>query len=96
MDDKTVLGDGTSANKALIPAEQALQEVLNELNYQKRRWSQLHDQRHTSKEWALIVAGYAGKLATCAVNEDDVAEVRKRLAQVSAICLSALEAIKCP
>lgn len=96
MGDKLFLGSGVQSSKDLIPAERALQEVLNELSYQKRRWSSLNDQKHTPKEWALIASNYTGKLATCAVNEDDLEEVRKRLAQLAAVCLSALEFLKCP
>jgi hypothetical protein len=96
MSDKVFLGHDTQDPTNLLPAERALQEVLNELSYQKRRWSSLHDQRHTAKEWALIASNYAGKVATCAVNGDDVDEVRKRLAQLAAVCLSALEFLKLP
>lgn len=93
MSDKVFLGQGQVDAGDLIPAERAMQEVLNELSYQKKRWGPLHDQKHTSREWALIVNDYSGRLAACALSSQDSDEVRKRLAQVASICLSALESL---
>lgn len=76
----------------------ALDAILKEREYQRRRWSSEHDEEHTPGEWHAILSVWMGKLANetpLIQGEDyyDKAKFLKRLAQVGAIAAAAYEAI---
>lgn len=80
-----------------------LARVLEERNYQRTRWTQEdpeHDKKHTTMEWLAIMTVWAGKVAKSTyvyANPKDPAslkEFKKRVTQLAAICLAALEAVE--
>lgn len=83
------------------PANQALARVLAEREHQRAHWSEEHDRHHIPCDWALLIAQYVGKLAYhCLAQAGDqdhdaereqLGEYHRRLAQVGALCLAALE-----
>ena len=77
----------------------AVQAVLEERDYQTKRWTLEHDRKHSSQDWASIMAVYVGKVASTTYPYDYTdspqgkESFRKRTTQLAAICLAALEAI---
>jgi len=76
----------------------ALDAIIKEREYQRKRWRPEHDKKHTEEEWHTILSVWMGKLA----NETpmfqgegfyDKAKFLRRLAQVGAIAAAAYEAI---
>lgn len=76
----------------------ALGAIIDEREYQKKRWGPEHDRGHTPEEWHVILSVWMGKLA----NETPMfqgesfyekAKFLKRLAQVGAIAAAAYEAL---
>ena len=73
-------------------ARRVLVAVLDERDHQRNRWSPEQDVLHSHFEWITVLSGWLGKAATCAIG-GDAAGLRKRLVQVTAIGLAAIEAI---
>ena len=75
----------------------ALEEVREERDHQKKRWDPGHDREHKPDDWVLILTVWMGKLAYASPffmgNAYDKRKFRKRLVQVTAIALAALEAL---
>lgn len=76
----------------------ALKAIIEEREYQNKRWGPDHDKKHTPEEWHVILSVWLGKLA----NETpmfqgeayyDKAKFLKRLAQMGAIAAAAYEAL---
>lgn len=74
----------------------ALDEIVEERNYQKARWSPEHDRRRCPAEWLAILTVYMGKAAMeCPPYQpthQKMAVFRKRVRQIGAICAAILEA----
>lgn len=75
-----------------LPTAKVLRWVLEERDYQIRKWSAEHDQKHSLVEWTAILTTYLGK----AVMETPLygrnpKSFRKRIVQLAAICLAILE-----
>lgn len=73
-------------------ARQVLEDVLKERDYQRGRWDTEHDVLHSHFEWVSILTTWLGKAASSALGGDR-AGLRKRLVQVTAIGLAAIEAL---
>ena len=77
----------------------AVQAVLEERDYQMKRWSFEHDKKHSSQDWASIMTVYLGKVASTTYPYDYTdspqgkESFRKRTTQLAAICLAALESV---
>lgn len=77
--------------------ERALKEILTEREYQKSRWEADHDQSHSTQDWSTIMAAYMGKVARAVppyAAYDDPRNFRRRVTQLGAICLAALENVE--
>ena len=67
--------------------------MLKERDYQTKKWSLEYDKEHTLQDWSTILTSYNGKVAaTTEIYRDDRKAFRKRVTQLAAICLAALEA----
>lgn len=73
-------------------ARRVLDDVLKERDHQRKRWSVEEDVLHSHCEWVTIVATWLGK-AGSAARGGDTFTLRKRLVQVAAICMAAIEAL---
>ena len=77
----------------------AVDAVLEERVYQKGRWTPEHDKKHSTQDWASIMAVYTGKVASSTYPYDYVDSeqgketFKKRVTQLAAICLAALEMV---
>ena len=77
----------------------AAKKVLHEREFQRQRWSTDHDKQHSTSDWVSILAVYLGKAAIssepyCATNDSKSKELfKKRLIQLSAICIAAIESM---
>lgn len=65
-----------------------LREIMYEREYQEDRWGTEFDRLNTPNDWVAFLASYVGKSVTLPWN---VAEFRKRVIQVAALCLAILE-----
>jgi hypothetical protein len=74
----------------------AINEVIYERNYQVERWGTDHDKKHSPQDWATILTVWIGKAAsrTPPYAASDNEEFRKRLVQIAAICVAAMEALE--
>ena len=82
---------------------EVLEEILQEREYQEKRWGVEHDAKHTFQDWLVILTVWLGKLASTVHPyafldkqpnpSQDRKDYRKRLIQVAAICLAAVEAM---
>jgi len=70
-------------------------DILKERNHQLKRWGPGHDEMHGPSEWVTILNIYLGKAAmeSPLYQGDSYRDERfkKRLVQVAAICMAALE-----
>lgn len=79
---------------------QAIDEILKEREYQMGRWDTEHDKKHSKEEWLTILVVWIGKAAhyvfpyAAVADRESKVGFRKRLIQVAAICLAALEAME--
>jgi len=73
-------------------SQRVVDDVMNERQYQRGRWSIEHDVLHSDCEWISILATWLGKSASAAVGGDK-STLRKRLVQVAAISMAAIEAL---
>jgi hypothetical protein len=69
-----------------------LDDVLRERDYQRGRWGTDHDTLHSKFEWVSIMVTWLGKAASSAIGGDSNG-FRKRMVQVSAISLAAIESV---
>jgi len=78
-------------------AQRALSMVLEERKYQKERWTQERDEGHTKEHWLNILVIWVGKAAQITQpyrgveDRSTLIEFRKRMVQVAAIALAAVE-----
>ena len=80
------------------PAEQALEAILQERDYQRERWGDDHDKDHGPDAWYLILGVWFGKLANetpsfRGASYYDKLKFLKRLAQIGAIAAAAYESL---
>ena len=75
-----------------VRARTVLDDVIKERDYQRKRWSTEHDVLHSHYEWIAIVSTWLGKSASSALGGDPIG-LRKRLIQVAAICIAAVETL---
>lgn len=68
-----------------------LAQILSERERQRHLYSTTHDRGHTGAEWVAILALYLGKVAAGELGAGP-AEYEKRLVQLGALVLAALEA----
>ena len=73
-------------------AQRVVDDVLQERDYQRGRWSIEDDVLHSHCEWITILTQWLGKAGSSARGGDAPA-FRKRLVQVAAICMAAIEAL---
>ena len=78
--------------------KRVLDLVLTERDYQRQRWTDEHDKKHTPTEWFAILTVYMGKLASeTSPYKNDTPQSNiaflKRLTQLTAIGLAAQEAL---
>ena len=77
-----------------VPA-QVLTLVLAERDYQIKRWGRDHDKSHKMVDWLNIMTVYTGKVGMASeLYSNDRAAFKKRVKQLAAICLAALEAVE--
>ena len=75
-----------------------LDAVLQEREYQRGRWGTPHDQQHSENDWVTILTVWLGKAASelpsFRMRDDPGGKkaFRKRLVQLTAIGMAALEA----
>lgn len=71
----------------------AIISIMQERVRQDTRWGDDHDSGHSDTEWAALISEYSGKLSRAASFEygEDQGVVHRRLVQVAALCLAALE-----
>ena len=76
----------------------ALDDIIEERDYQLRRWSEDADREKQLGEWLVILTVYLGKAAQCTYpynytdDEHAQGQFRKRVTQLAAICAAILEA----
>ena len=78
----------------------AINEIIHERNFQTARWGTDHDKAHSIQDWATILTVYLGKAASHVPPytdpkdpKKDIQAFRKRLVQLAAICVAAIEAL---
>lgn len=77
----------------------AIDEIIHERHYQNARWGTDHDCAHTMQDWISILTVWLGKAAsqappyTVADDKSNRAAFRKRLVQLAAISVAAIEAL---
>jgi len=80
--------------------QKVFDRVLEERSYQRKRWTSEHDKKHSPLEWSGIMSVWNGKVAKATHlyrNPDDPAslkEFKKRVTQLAAICIAALESVE--
>jgi len=73
----------------------AIKLVLEERDFQVKRWGTDRDKKHTMQQWSTILSVYSGKVASCTeVYSNDRKAFKKRTRQLAAVALAALEAIE--
>jgi len=81
----------------LSPQRLALNTVLKERDKQRGQWGPEHDREHDVTDWHTILSVYLGKLGyeTPLYQQAgfDKEKAKKRLVQISAIALAAVEAL---
>jgi hypothetical protein len=85
-------------DRKLQARRKALDEIIEELKYQDKRWGKDHDTKHTPEEWHIILTVYLGKLAQETPmfqggGAYDKAKFQKRLRQIGAIAAAAHAAL---
>lgn len=87
-----------TTDKRINPkARTVLDWVLHERERQRELWGEdeSHDASHTPQDWITILTYYLGRAAYNAPPYRlQREEFKKRLVQISAICLAALEAME--
>ena len=73
-------------------SQRVVDDVLQERDYQRGRWSVEDDVLHSDCEWVTILITWLGK-AGSAARSGDKSTLRKRLVQVAAISMAAVEAL---
>lgn len=80
---------------------EALGKVLEERDYQRKRWLLKDDQCYTIQDWTNILGTWMGKVHSSTYSQQGFAETperrrmfKKRVTQLGAICLAALEAVE--
>jgi len=70
-----------------------IDQIVEERDYQLRRWDTQRDQHHAPEDWLGIMTVWLGKVASeCKpYNENPNTAFKKRVAQLAAICAAALE-----
>jgi hypothetical protein len=74
-----------------------LDGIIEERDYQRKRWEPDHDKSHTPEEWLLILSVYMGKSAMATKmyrGKTDIENLKKRLTQMAAICMAAIESLE--
>ena len=78
----------------------AINEIIHERNFQMARWGTDHDKAHTLQDWSVILTVWLGKATSHAPPytdqrdaTKDIQAFRKRLVQLAAICVAAIEAL---
>lgn len=84
---KMLKGEASAAR-----AQRVLSDVLEERDHQRGRWSVDDDVLHSHCEWTTILTTWLGKAGHSA-RHGDTAAFRKRLVQVAAICMAAIETL---
>lgn len=67
-----------------------LSAVLAERNRQRVMWGDQHDREHTGEGWVTVLASVLGQVAS-AEHGGGPAEMEKRLIQLAAVAMAALE-----
>ena len=84
----------------LSPQRIALNAVLKERDKQRAQWGAEHDKTHDVTDWHTILSVFLGKLGyeTPLYQQTgfDKEKAKKRLVQISAIALAAVEALTEP
>lgn len=62
-----------------------------ERSYQRERWTNPHDDRHTGLEWAGLLARYVGRVADACLTDNRDA-FRRALVVIAAVAQAAYEA----
>lgn len=75
-----------------------IDEILEERAYQQQRWSAEHDAGHSQEGWTIILLTWLGKAASETAflnpsNGEKSKPFKKRLVQLAAICVAALESL---
>jgi len=72
----------------------ALEKILEERDYQNKRWGRAHDKCHSPEDWSVILGVYMGKVHSQVfpyqIHRKD-SEFLKRVRQLGALCLAILE-----
>ena len=84
--------ESMQVESSVIRTQKVQDDVLKERDYQRGRWSVEHDVLHSHCEWVSILVTWLGKAASSAIG-GDASTFRKRLVQVAAISMAAIEAI---
>jgi len=84
--------DKLQREESQIRARTVLDDVIKERDYQRKRWSTEHDVLHSHFEWVSIISTWLGKAASAALGSD-TGTFRKRLVQIAAISIAAIEAL---
>lgn len=78
----------------LLSQRAAIDALIAERDYQRERWKEDHDRKHTPEDWLVILSVWLGKLG----NETpmfqgafDKSKFLKRLIQLGAIAVAAYE-----
>lgn len=67
------------------------QDIIKEREHQIERWGDpSHDDQHTVGDWAAIIDSYVVRLDN-AKYDPDRSEVRRRLVQIGALAVAAIE-----
>lgn len=82
-----------------ISARNVIDLVLEERKYQKSRWTDSRDLSHSLQDWASIMSTWLGKVYTTVPpyrTEDAESKkaFKKRVVQLAAICVAALEQLE--
>jgi hypothetical protein len=81
-----------SEEKSVRVSQKVVDDVLQERGYQRGRWSIDEDVLHSDCEWITILTTWLGKAGSSA-RGGDRSTFRKRLVQIAAISMAAIEAL---
>lgn len=81
-------------NKNDLIKKRVWDDILHERYWQDAKWGgSKHDDNHTSYEFINFIVEYNEKARQCYSNSPDIRFTRKRLVQVAALAVAAVESI---
>ncbi len=72
-------------------SEKIIEDIIDELNRQEVCEYDSSDFLNQTNDWVSYIIAYLGRAADCFRNKNDCEDYRKRLIQVAALCVRAVD-----